>query len=241
MVRYQIIIAYDGTDFSGSQKQANTRTVQDELEKALQKLEWQGSSVLLAGRTDTGVHASGQVAAFDMEWNHSLSDLQNALNANLPMDISVRQIESVNSDFHPRFDANWRRYRYRIISHPVRDPLRERFSWRIWPGLTNLKPLADIWEGTHDFAKFGSPPRTGGSTTRTVFDANWKQCEDEWCFEIKANAFLYHMVRRIVFAQISVSQGKITLQDLKDALEGSFELPSGLAPPNGLILEELNY
>ena len=114
MVRYQIIIAYDGTDFSGSQKQANSRTVQDELEKALQKLEWKGKSVLLAGRTDTGVHASGQVAAFDLEWKHSLCDLRNALNANLPMDISVRQVESVNSGFHPRFDANWRRYRYRI-------------------------------------------------------------------------------------------------------------------------------
>ena len=241
MARYQIIIAYDGTDFSGSQKHASSRTVQGELEKALQKLEWKGKSVLLAGRTDSGVHASGQVAAFDLEWKHSIRDLRNALNANLPMDISVSQANSVNEEFHPRFDAKWRLYRYRFFSQPVRDPLRERFSWRIWPGLAKLQQLAEIWVGDHDFAKFGSPPRTGGSTTRTVFDANWKQCEDEWYFEIKADAFLYHMVRRIVYAQITVGQGKITREDLTAAIEGSFELPSGLAPPNGLTLVEVSY
>jgi len=197
--------------------------------------------VILAGRTDAGVHAQGQVAAFDMEWNHSNIDLQNALNAYLPKDISVSQVNSVNMRFHPRFDARWRLYRYRIYSQPVRDPQRERFAWRIWPAPPSLQPLADTWLGTHSFTAFGSPPRTGGSTTRTVFNAGWKQCGDEWTFEIKADAFLYHMVRRIVFAQIAVIQGKISKNDLTAALEGSFELPSGLAPPNGLTLVEVGY
>ena len=241
MVRYQIIIAYDGTRFSGSQRQASSPTVQDELEKSLRKINWQGSSVIMAGRTDAGVHAKGQVAAFDLDWNHSLQDLQNSLNANLPFDISVNKVDQVIDGFHPRFDAKWRLYRYKIYSQPVRDPLRERFSWRVWPAPGFSKSIAESLIGTHDFAAFGSPPRTGGSTTRTVFDANWTQHEDESYFEIKADAFLYHMVRRIVFAQLAVDQGKISGKDFARALEGSLDLPSGLAPPKGLTLLEVGY
>jgi len=241
MARYQIIIAYDGTNFSGSQRQASSRTIQDELEKTLRKIKWHESSVILAGRTDAGVHAQGQVAAFDLEWKHSTGDLQNALNAFLPKEISVNQVDLVNGRFHPRFDAKWRLYRYRIYSQPVRDPLRDRFAWRIWPAPRSLEPLAETWLGIHNFAAFGSPTRTGGSTIRTVFNANWKQYGDECSFEIKANAFLYHMVRRIVFVQIAVSQGKIEKEDLTGALEGKIELPSGLAPPNGLTLVEVGY
>ena len=94
MARYQIILAYDGTDFLGSQRQASSRTVQSELEKALRKLGWHGQTVYLAGRTDTGTHASGQVAAFDLDWMHDLQKLQDALNANLPRDMAVREVQS---------------------------------------------------------------------------------------------------------------------------------------------------
>src|SRR5512140_3740348 len=90
MARYQIILAYDGTDFLGRQRQAGARTVQVELEKALRKIGWQGRSILLAGRTDTGTHASGQVAAFDLDWKHGTDRLRDALNANLPDDLAVR-------------------------------------------------------------------------------------------------------------------------------------------------------
>ncbi len=200
MERYQIILAYDGTDFFGSQRQAKRRTVQSEFENALGRLGWQGKSVLMAGRTDAGVHASGQVVAFDMTWRHQLHDLRNALNANLPADMAVSRVQVAPASFHPRFDATARLYRYRIFCRKTRDPLRERFAWRVDPAPDGniLHALAKSLHGIFDFAAFGSPPRTGGSTVRNLMRAAWTKQEDEWTFEVQANAFLYHMVRRLV-------------------------------------------
>src|SRR5512143_2871062 len=101
MARYQLTLAYDGTDFFGSQRQASKRTVQGELEKALQRLGWTDRSVLMSGRTDTGVHATGQVASCDLDWSHSDEKLLKALNAMLPNDIAVQKVCMVNADFHP--------------------------------------------------------------------------------------------------------------------------------------------
>lgn len=241
MVRYQIILTYDGTEFVGSQRQKNSRTVQSELEKALRKLNWVGESVLLAGRTDSGVHASGQVAAFDLDWKHSLVDLGNALNASLPKDMAVGSVQKVADDFHPRFDAIWRCYRYRLFCLPNRAPLLERFSWRVWPKVSNLNLLAEVFIGNHDFSAFGSPPKPGNSTERTVFDAKWLLVGDEWQFEIKANSFLYHMVRKIVHAQVAVGQGRIKVEDLERAIDYQSDLPSGLAPAHGLTLVKVGY
>ena len=241
MARYQIILTYDGTEFVGSQRQLKSRTVQSELEKALRILNWNGKSVLLAGRTDSGVHASGQVAAFDLDWKHSIEDLQNALNASLPLDMAVSQAQIKADDFHPRFDANWRRYRYRLFCQQGHTPLRERYAWRVWPLVNDLQGLAEIWLGTHDFSTFGTPPKPGNSTERTVLEAKWQLLGDEWQFEIKANAFLYHMVRKIVFAQVSVGQGRIYKEDLIRAIHQQTELPPGLAPAHGLTLVEIGY
>ena len=129
MARYQLTLAYDGTDFFGSQRQAKRRTIQGEFEKALCKLGWTGRSVLMAGRTDTGVHATGQVTAFDLDWSHSDEELVRALNAALPADMAVHQARMVHAKVHPRFDALSRRYRYRLFCQPLRDPLWERFAW----------------------------------------------------------------------------------------------------------------
>jgi tRNA pseudouridine38-40 synthase len=249
MARYQIILAYDGTNFLGSQRQAGSRTVQIELEKALRKVGWKGRSILLAGRTDTGTHASGQVAAFDLVWGHSLNKLQDALNANLPRDMAVWKTKVAADGFHPRFDATSRRYRYRLFCSGVRDPLRERYAWRVWPTVDDLTPLAAIWPGTHDFTHFGSPPRAGGNTLRTVISAEWKSCGDEWIFEIEANAFLYRMVRKLVYAQVAVGQARLTTDVLAWALDGDpqkriiakGEIPASLAPASGLTLVEVRY
>ncbi len=241
MEHYQIIFSYDGTGFYGSQRQGSARTIQSELEKALRKIGWAGKSVLLAGRTDTGVHASGQVAAFNLEWGHGLADLHKALNANLPPDMAVRSVNLALAGFHPRFDATSRRYRYRLFCASVRDPLRERYAWRIWPPIADLGPLAEIWPGTHDFAAFGSPPRAGGSTVRTVQAAAWKKIGDEWTFEVQADAFLYRMVRRLVFVQVAVGQGRLTVEELAHALANRTKVLAGLAPPNGLTLVEVRY
>ncbi|MGB7876224.1 MAG: tRNA pseudouridine(38-40) synthase TruA [Anaerolineales bacterium] len=249
MARYQVILAYDGTDFIGSQRQAKPRTVQGELEKALRRLGWSGRSVLLAGRTDTGVHAAGQVAAFDLDWGHTDGDLLRALNANLPTDMAARDVRVAAPKFHSRFDAISRRYRYRLFCQPVRNPLREKFAWRVWPEIDSdlLNKVAQLFVGQHDFASYGTPPRAGSSTLRTVMNAFWQAKDDEWHFEVQANAFLYRMVRRLVFVQVAVSQGKISVEAVAHSLAGQAEeperseLPSGLAPAHGLTLVEVTY
>jgi tRNA pseudouridine38-40 synthase len=254
MARYQLTLAYDGTDFFGSQRQASKRTVQGELEKALCKLGWTGRSIVLSGRTDTGVHATGQVAACDLGWSHSDEQLARALNAALPADLAVHNARMVHAKFHPRFDALSRRYRYRLFCQPLRDPIRERFYWRVWPEIKIelLAKTAQLFLGTHDFSAFGSPTTPRGSTGRTVMKAEWTQAgQDEWHFEVQANAFLYRMVRRLVFAQIAVAQGKVSAEAIAHSLanqdsagtrsETLPSVPAGLAPAHGLTLVEVNY
>lgn len=245
MARYQVILAYDGSGFSGSQRQANARTVQGELEDALRSLGWMEKSVIMAGRTDTGVHATGQAAAFDFdEWSHPAERLLQALNAKLPADLAARKIQPVHAEFHPRFDALSRTYRYRLFCEPVRDPLRERFAWRLWPRPDGdaLNKAAEIFPGTHDFAAFGSPTSEKGTTIRTVTNSGWrKKPNDEWQYEVRADAFLYRMVRRLVYVQVAASQGRCSVKEIELALKGRGKLPAGLAPARGLSLVEVEY
>jgi tRNA pseudouridine38-40 synthase len=249
MARYQIIVSYDGTNFYGSQRQGLKRTVQGELEKALTRIGWAGKSILMAGRTDTGVHASGQVAAFDLDWNHDQFRLLKAINSHLPEDLVVRQISPVATSFHPRFDAVSRTYRFCLFNSGIRDPLRERYAWRVWPEVIGLIPVADLWIGEHDFSSYGSPTSKKGSTIRHVSRCGWKQCGDEWSFEIEADAFLYRMVRRLVYVQVAAAQGRVDVGDLRTALDGAGKqraeakrnLPAGLAAPCGLSLVQVQY
>jgi tRNA pseudouridine38-40 synthase len=250
MARYQIVLAYDGTEYHGFQRQANVQTIQGVVEKALRKLNWCGRSVLAAGRTDAGVHATGQVLAVDMDWKHSTDELRNALNAFLPIDIAVREVRVAPADFHPRHDAVTRKYKYKIICQEQRDPLRERFAWRLWlpPDFSLLQEASRNIIGEHDFAAFGTPPHEGGRTFLTISHAGWIQLDDTIIFEIASQAFLYQMVRRLVAIQVSIGQQKMDMQELilrMDLL--SNELISGqrlfhiVAPPQGLILSEVHY
>ncbi|HET9588386.1 MAG TPA: tRNA pseudouridine(38-40) synthase TruA [Anaerolineales bacterium] len=267
MARYQLTIVYDGTDFFGSQRQARNagssgsrpRTVQGELEDALRSLGWTGRSILMAGRTDTGVHATGQVAAVDLDWSHPEDDLVRALNAALPADLAVHEARMVDAKFHPRFDAASRRYRYRLFCQPLRDPIRERYAWRVWPAPDGevLPQVAKHFHGTHDFSAFGSPTAPKGTTVRTITRAEWMQTgEYEWHFEVQADAFLYRMVRRLVFVQVAVGQGKVSADAVAGSLAGqsrpesdrrltagnrSEKMPAGLAPAHGLTLVEVTY
>lgn len=250
MARYKLTLAYDGSNFHGSQRQANRRTVQGELEKALTKLGWTGRSVLISGRTDTGVHATGQVASADLHWSHADSDLLRALNSSLPADMSVRAVQVVDAKFHPRFDAISRTYRYYLFCQSLRDPICERFAWRVWPSIAGdrLANAARQFLGTHDFSAFGSPTTPKGTTVRTVMNAEWTQTgDDEWQFIVQADAFLYRMVRRMVFVQVAVAQGKFPAEAVADALAEQASakersgLPAGLAPAHGLTLVEVEY
>jgi tRNA pseudouridine38-40 synthase len=249
MARYHVILAYDGTLFKGSQRQAKSRTVQGEFENALRSLTWTGKSVLMAGRTDSGVHASGQVVAFDLEWKHQIDALLRALNSNLPADMAVQEIYASKPDFHPRFDAQSRLYRYRIFCRAVRDPLREKFVWRVWPEVKAeaLLSVAPVFIGKYDYREYGTPARKGGTCERTVMKSAWYKQEDEWHYEVQADAFLYRMVRRMVFIQVAVAQGLISVEDVARSVKEPVEavnasvLPSGIAPACGLSLAQVTY
>lgn len=240
---YKVTLSYNGSAFAGFQRQADARTVQGEFEAGLRQIGWKGQSILGAGRTDTGVHARGQVVSFHLDWEHSIEDLRNALNYYLPNDMAAREVAVVPADFHPRFSAKSRTYRYHIFCCQVRDPLREAFAWRVWPPIDLERMCASTKRliGTHDFKAFGSPVSEGGSTTREVISAEWQQDGEACSLTITANAFLYHMVRRITFALVLVGQGNAA-EDLIEECLSTGEAPfTGLAPAEGLVLEEVHY
>ena len=214
------------------------------VEEALIPLGWQGKSILLAGRTDAGVHASGQVIAFDLDWAHTPEDLVRALNSHLPGDVAARKAAQVEAGFHPRYAALSRRYGYRLFCDPARDPLRERYAWRVWPPLETelLAQAAQHLLGKHDYGAFGTPPRARSSTVRTVYAARWQAEGVDWVFQVEADAFLYHMVRRIVALLVEIGQGHKPVSQVQDHVERKQSSPVlGLAPPQGLVLAEVRY
>lgn len=243
-VRYKAVIGYDGTAFSGMQRQADSRSVQAVVEEALKSVGWQDPAILVAGRTDAGVHASGQVIAFDLAWKHAPDELQRALNAALPADVAIIAVGAAAADFHPRYAAIARRYRYRVLCQPLRDPLRERYVWRVWPAakqdrlMAATRPLV----GEHDFRAFGSAPVENGGTIRKVHKAEWQKTEEhEFVFVVSANAFLYHMVRHMVGLLVKIGQGFAEPNAVDHALRDQSNKVTELAPPHGLCLVAVEY
>jgi tRNA pseudouridine38-40 synthase len=245
MATYKLIIAYDGTDFVGFQRQASgRRTVQAILEQALREIGWQGRSLRGAGRTDAGVHAAGQVVAFELEWDHGIPVLLRALNARLPRDVAVRRGERCQAGFNPRFAAISRSYRYRLLLQAEPDPLRERFAWRLWPApeLERLQLLAEALVGRHDFAAYGRATSPGGTSIRRVLRAGWRQEQALLEFEIEADAFLYRMVRRLVGMQVAVGLGRRSAAEALELLEQAGRPWLGKpAPARGLSLEQVRF
>jgi len=244
MALYKAILAYDGTEFKGFQRQAAGRTVQGEVENALKRVGWTGATISAAGRTDAGAHASGQVISFEMDWRSTPARLQRALNALLPPDAAVRRLDLAAADFHPRYSAKRRRYTYRILLDPAPDPLRERTTWRIWPkpDVSVLEQASGLFAGEHDFAAFGRPPKPGGPTVRQVYESGWISDPPETVYTIEANAFLFRMVRRIVKCQLDAARGKTSIGEIEDRLAGkTTDMVQGLAPAKGLTLESVWY
>jgi tRNA pseudouridine38-40 synthase len=240
---YKVILSYNGTAFAGFQRQLKERTVQGEFEASLRQIGWTGKSILAAGRTDAGVHARGQVVSFMLGWKHPVNDLVKALNHYLPQDMAVQEASEVPPDFHPRYSAKSRRYRYSLICQQERDPLRETFAWRVWPSvqIERMNTAAADLVGSHDFKAFGSATSESGVTIREVFSANWRGTGDTYQFDITANAFLYHMVRRITWVLVKIGQGEAPETLIADSLRSGELKVTGLAPAEGLVLEEVRY
>jgi tRNA pseudouridine38-40 synthase len=250
-MRYQALIEYDGTGYFGFQRQReNQPTVQAELETAISHLGRQSISITGAGRTDSGVHAQGQVIAFDIVWTHGVDALRRAINANLPVDIVVLELEETAPTFHPRFDARRRTYAYHIYNAKTRSPIRRLRSWHIIQRLSveNMDRAATFLLGLNDFATFGNPPsgrRTESVSHRTVreaFSASWQRRDDLLVFTIEANAFLHRMVRSIVGSMKLVGEGSWTVEEFVDALQACDRSRAGaVAPAHGLYLVRVVY
>jgi tRNA pseudouridine38-40 synthase len=239
-VRYRARVEYDGTDFAGFQLQPNARTVQGELETALARLAG-GERVVVdgAGRTDTGVHASGQVIAFTYRGGVTGAVLQRAVNALLPRDVAISDLRTAPDGFHPRHAARYREYRYTVWNGP-RSPLRERYALGVRRQL-NIAAMADaarVFEGRHDFTAFGGA--TDRSAVRTVYAVRVRQEGRLVTIDVRANAFLRGQVRRMVAGLLEVGLDRIDATALRAALAGREPALNGAAAPaKGLCLRRV--
>jgi len=238
-VRYRATVEYDGTDFAGFQLQPEARTVQGELEAALAILN-RGERVVVdgAGRTDAGVHATGQVIAFSLARPFESAELERAVNALLPRDVAIREVTTVAPAFHPRHAARYREYRYTVWNGP-RSPLRERTALGIRVPLdaTAMAEAASVFIGRHDFSSFGGADR---SPVRTVHAVRVRRQGQVVTIDVRADAFLRGQVRRMVAALLEVGLGTMTKTDLAAALTaGRPALGGAMAPPHGLCLRHV--
>jgi tRNA pseudouridine38-40 synthase len=256
-VRLRLDLAYDGTDFHGWARQPGLRTVQGTLEAALARvLRLETVALTVAGRTDTGVHARGQVSHLDLEQGvlvdsvgrssgPATAGLLRRLNGVLPEDVRVHRVASAPAGFDARFSAVWRRYAYRIADAPALvDPLARR-SVLAWPrplDLVAMNDAAALLEGEHDFAAF-CRKREGASTVRTLLELRWGRDEGGLAVAtVRADAFCHHMVRALVGAMMAVGEGRRPPRWVAEVLRrGERDTAVTVVHPHGLTLEEVGY
>ena len=239
MPNTRLTIAYDGTNYAGWQIQKNARAVQGIIEKALRKVLNENVKLIGAGRTDSGVHAKGQVANFKSKKDFTLT----ALNANLPEDIAIIKIKRVRENFHSRFDAKGKVYRYMILNSRIGDPLARRFCWRVpWPlDVSRMKKEANTLIGKHDFKAFQAKSVIK-NTVRTIKRLNIKKKGRFVTIDIEANGFLYNMVRNIVGTLVEIGRGYFPKGSMKRILHSRSRRQAGpTAPAQGLTLLRVLY
>ena len=242
MPTYRIDLAYDGTDFHGYARQDNVPTIQAALEAAL----FRRTGVVVtsvAGRTDRGVHATGQVVSFTVGDPIDEARLWRSLNRQLGPAIAVNAVVEAGGDFHARFSAVGRRYRYLILNKPVHDPLAARTSWHVAEPLDVAAMDRGIGHvvGAHDFASF-CKKAPGRSTIREVSEASWAAAGGFVELSIAANAFCHHMVRSIVSTSVEIGRGRLRPEAMRDILEARDRTrATGTAPALGLTLVSVDY
>ncbi|MBC1504965.1 tRNA pseudouridine(38-40) synthase TruA [Listeria booriae] len=245
MKRFKAIIQYDGTDFVGYQIQPNGRTVQEEIEKALQRMH-KGTPVKIvgSGRTDTGVHAKGQVIHFDSPLLIPPDKYRKALQTYTPYDISFVSVEEVASDFHARFGTTGKEYRYFVSRSAVFDPFARRFALH-YPfalDIAKMREAADVLTGKHDFTSFCAAGSGREDKVRTIYAIDIIEDGDTLTFSFKGNGFLYNMVRILVGTLLDVGNGRLGAQQVKVNLEAQDRTKGAkTASPQGLFLWEVYY
>ncbi|MDA2918623.1 tRNA pseudouridine(38-40) synthase TruA [Desulfobacterota bacterium AH_259_B03_O07] len=245
MRNIELRIEYDGTHYFGWQRQKNKPTIQEILENAIEKITKKSPKLIGSGRTDTGVHALGQVANFKTESIMSPQLFQMAINSILPKDIVVIKAHEVNFDFHSQFDSKSKTYLYRILNRPYPSALERYRAWFIpFPlNIENMKESSRVLLGEHDFRAFALSINSVNSTVRNVLNVSFKLKQKHIIeFEIEATGFLKRMVRLIVGTLIQVGEEKITDVEFKNILDKGektkFVRP---APPWGLFLKKVKY
>jgi len=241
-VKLSLTLAYDGTGFRGWARQPGERTVEGVVRDALDAVfpQWEGLAV--AGRTDAGVHATGQVASVDAEGGPPLQRADEALNAELPDDVAVLEVREAGPEFHARFSARSRSYRYRVLARRTPSPLETRRAlW--WPRGSDIDALAAaaaLVTGAHDFRAFTPTVTRHTVFRRAVEAARWDVDGDRLDFTITADGFLRHMVRTLVGTMLEA--GPEAPECIEALLDGQPRTEAGLtAPPWGLYLERVEY
>lgn len=241
----RLLLAYDGTDFYGWQRQARQRTVQGVIEEALAKIHKKPVRLTGSGRTDTGVHAAAQVANFyssiqSMQAEHFVP----ALNSLLPRDVRVLEARETREDFHSRFDARLRTYRYYFIVRREAFPWELRYAWHLrrQPDLGRLNEYSRLFRGEMDCSAFAVPGDKSKSRSRYISGSSFFIEGEKLVFEISANAFLWKMVRTIAGTLIRFDEKELTSACLQEVIESrNYALSGPAAPPQGLFLWKIDY
>ncbi len=244
-MRLALVVEYEGTHYHGFQYQANAPSIQGELEKAISRFTGESLRVRGAGRTDAGVHALGQVVAFDTDATHLLGGFVRGLNFYLPDEIAVKAAYRAADDFDPRRMAVSRTYRYTINCGATRSPLIRRTACQLGEPLDmrKMRSAASEFVGKHDFARFAAPlGRPGASTVRHIYEAKLHQDGKIISLEVEGNAFLPRQVRRMAGALVDVGRQRFTTDELRSMIHCE---PSGLVarslPAHGLCLLRVTY
>lgn len=242
---FRLTIEYDGTRYHGWQVQPNGPSIQQEIESAIETMTQNKIRLLASGRTDAGVHALGQVANFTCHTSISPAAFQKGLNSILPDDIVIRHTVLVPSQFHARYDAKGKLYRYHILNHSIPSAIDRRYTWWIRSplDLEAMREAAAIIIGEHDFKAFEGAGSPRSHTIRKVVKADFtRRPTDRITFDIQANGFLRYMVRNIVGTLVDVGLNKKSPAQVKQILDAKDRsLASATAPANGLFLVEVYY
>lgn len=245
MTRYKITIEYDGTDFFGWQKQEAHNSVQGSIEDAIFKLTKQEVLVYGSGRTDKGVHAHGQVAHFDLEGEYDLDRMRLSINHFLrPQPISIIDVDQVADDFHARFFAQKRYYKYVILNRRAAPAIDINRVWHVRDklNLEKMQEAANFLEGKHDFTSFRSSICQSKSPVKTLDKINITKDRDFINFDLSSRSFLHHMVRNIVGTLKLVGDGTLKPEDVKDILEAKDRTQAGInCPAGGLYFMKVDY
>ncbi len=240
----RIIVEYDGANYSGWQVQSGQDSIQARIENALERIFSEKIRVHGAGRTDAGVHARGQSAAFRLPRQFDPAELMRALNALLPADIAVVSTMRARDSFDPRRDAHSRVYEYRVLNQPIRSAFEFRYSWLVREPLEldAMNEAAGVFLGEHDFAALRSLGSDEKTTVRRVLVSAWRRDGRLLTYRVEATAFLRHMVRTMVAAMVDAGRGAITPGQIAQLLAGRDRaLAPAAAPACGLYLVEVRY